>query len=171
MADSKQQRAWDFSGPPDVLQEIAKVLPGYRGVDSARMGEAGWQRPAPQPPTRRSLLSIELDAPTPDPDYPLVLVTGRLLCDRGTLLCRSGRIQNLVPEAFVAIHPVDAGKLGLVDGDDVSVVSRVGRLGITVKISEEIVPGVIFAPSNLSAAPLSVLFADRLTLPYVRIEK
>lgn len=171
MAHSKQQRAWDFSGPADVLQEIAKVLPGFRGVDYAQMGEAGWQRPAPQPPTRRSLVPIEFEPPTPDPDFPLVFFTGRLLWDRGTLLSRAGRIQNLVPEAFVAIHPVDAEKLGLVDGDDVSVVSRVGRLGFAVRISEEMVPGVIFAPSNLSAAPLSVLFADRRTLPYVRIEK
>jgi hypothetical protein len=34
-----------------------------------------------------------------------------------------------------------------------------------------VMPGVAFAPLNLSDAPLSVLFADRRTLPRVRIAK
>jgi anaerobic selenocysteine-containing dehydrogenase len=86
-------------------------------------------------------------------------------------LNRSGRIQRLVPDAFVMIHPTDAERLDLVDGDDVSVVSANGRLGLTVKVSREIAPGVAFAPQNLSAAPLSVLFANRWMLPRVRIDK
>jgi NADH-quinone oxidoreductase chain G len=171
MVKGKQQRAWDFSGPADVLQEIAKVLPGYRGVDYAKLGTAGWQQPAPQAALRRSFVLVKDHILDPDPDYPLTLVMGRMLYDRGTLPRRSERIQNLVPEAFVAIHPTDAENLGLADGDNASVVSDSGRLGLTIKVSEEIVPGVAFAPLNLSTAPLSVLFEDRWTLPLVRIVK
>jgi NADH-quinone oxidoreductase subunit G len=86
MVDGKQQRAWDFSEPADVLQEIAKVVPGYRGLDYARLGEAGWQRVVPQAAARRSFVMVAADIMVPDPDYPLTLVTGRLLYDRGTLL-------------------------------------------------------------------------------------
>ena len=171
MVGEKQQRAWDFSGPLDILAEIAKALPGYRGVDYAGMGEAGWQRPARPERARRSLARVETSVSHPDPDYPLTLVTGKLLYDRGTLLRRSERIQNLVPEAYVMIHPSDAVKLGVADGDQASVVSQAGRLGLEVKVSEEVVPGVVFAPLNLSDAPLSVLFTDRWSLPRVRIEK
>jgi predicted molibdopterin-dependent oxidoreductase YjgC len=171
MVDGKRKRAWDFSGPADVLAEITKVIRGYRGVDYAKMAESGWQRPAPPTKARRSFVLVEPDAADPEPGYPLTLVTGRLLYDRGTLLRRSERIQNLVPEAFVMIHPSDAEKLGLADGDNASVVSAVGRLGLSVKLSEEIVPGVAFAPLNLSEAPLSVLFTDRWSLPRVRIVK
>jgi NADH-quinone oxidoreductase chain G len=171
MVDGKRKRAWDFSGPADVLAEITKVIRGYRGVDYAKMAESGWQRPAPSTKARRSFVLVEPDAADPEPGYPLTLVTGRLLYDRGTLLRRSERIQNLVPEAFVMIHPSDAEKLGLADGDNASVVSAVGRLGLSVKLSEEIVPGVAFAPLNLSEAPLSVLFTDRWSLPRVRIVK
>ena len=106
-----------------------------------------------------------------DPEYPLALVTGRLLYDRGMLLRLSEPIDNLVPEAFVMIHPSDAEKLELSDGDSVSVISPEGRLRFSLKVSEEIVPGAAFAPANLSDAPLSVLLADRWTLPYVRIVK
>jgi NADH-quinone oxidoreductase chain G len=170
MVDSKQKRAWEFSGPAEVLNEMSKVLPRCRGVDYAQMGETGWQRPAPPPAVRRTFRLVEAKLPARYPDYPLTLVTGRQLYDRGTLLRCSERIQNLVPEASVMVHPSDAETLGLVDGDDASVVSATGRLGLTVRVSEEVVPGVAFAPWSLSTAPLSVLFADRWTLPQVRIE-
>jgi NADH-quinone oxidoreductase chain G len=171
MVEDKRQRTWDFSGPGDVLAEIAKVVRGYRGVDYTRMGEAGWQPPARPARARRSLALVKANPPEPDPDYPLTLVTGKLLYDRGTLLRRSEQIQNLVPEAYVMIHPSDAQELGLAEGDAVSVVSEVGRLGLSVKVSEEVVPGVAFAPLNLSDAPLSVLFVDRWSVPRVRIVK
>jgi predicted molibdopterin-dependent oxidoreductase YjgC len=171
LVDAKRQRVWDFAGPEDVLEEIAKVLPGYRGLDMASIGETGWQRPRPETAPRRALARVEQSPPDPSVEYPLTLVTGRVLYDRGTLLRCADRIRNLVPEAYVAVHPADAERLGLVDGDDASVISAVGRLGLTVKISSEVVPGVVFAPENLSLAPLSVLFADRSTLPRVRISK
>jgi NADH-quinone oxidoreductase subunit G len=171
MVDARRRRCWDFSGPADVLSEIVRVLPGYRGLDSAAFGETGWQRPAALAATRRSFVRVEFNPTPADPDYPLALISGRLLYDRGTLLRRSLRIQNLVPGAFVLVHPVDAEKLGLADGENVSVVSARGRLGLTVRVGDDIVPGVAFAPLNLSDAPLSVLAADHRTLPQVRIRK
>jgi predicted molibdopterin-dependent oxidoreductase YjgC len=171
MVDSKRQRAWDFSRPADVLSEIARVVPGYRGVDYARMKDIGWQPPVKQPAARRAFVRAELDVTPRDPEYPLALVTGRLLYDRGMLLRLSEPTQNLVPEAFIMIHPSDAEELGLSDGDSVSVISPQGRLRFSLKVGEEIVPGAAFAPANLSDAPLSVLLADRWALPYVRIVK
>jgi NADH-quinone oxidoreductase chain G len=171
MVDSKRQRSWDFSSPADVLGEIARVVPGYRGVDYAKMKDIGWQPPVKLPAPRRAFVRAELDITPRDPEYPLALVTGRLLYDRGMLLRRSEPIENLVPEAFVMIHPSDAKELGLSDGDSVSVISPEGRLRVTLKVSGGIVPGAAFAPANLSDAPLSVLLADRWTLPHVRIVK
>jgi NADH-quinone oxidoreductase chain G len=171
MVDSKHQKAWAFSSPAEVFDEIARVLPGYRGVDYDRMGTEGWQHPAPQETPRRAFVRVEAKPPVSDPDYPLVLVTGRLLYDRGTLLGHSERIQHLVPEAYVVIHPADAEKLGVAEGDDVSVVSGHGRLGLAARVSDEIAPGSVFAPLNLSVAPLSVLFEHRSRWPHVRIVK
>ena len=171
LVDSKRRRAWDFAGPEEILTEIAKVLPGYRGLDTVKVGDTGWQRPRPEIKAKRSLTRVEQVPPRPDPEYPLILITGRALYDRGTLLRRAERIGNLVSEAHVAIHPTDAERFGVADGDDASLVSAVGRLGLTVRVTTEVMPGVAFAPQNLSAAPLSVLFSDRFTLPRVRISK
>jgi NADH-quinone oxidoreductase chain G len=181
MVDDRRQRAWSFASPADVLSEISRALPGYRGVDYAAMGSEGWQRPvaektAPHGNLRdvlsaRAPVRVEPNPKPPDPDYPLTLVTGQLLYDRGTLLRCSERIQKLVPDAFVMIHPAEAEKLDLADGDQVSVISTHGRLAFALRVSDEVVPGIVFAPLNLSDAPLSVLFADRCTLPRVRIVK
>jgi NADH-quinone oxidoreductase chain G len=171
MVDGKRKRAWDFSGPAEILAEIAKVLPGYRGLDLASIGEGGWQRPRPEATVRRALTRVDQVPSRPDPDYPLILVTGHALYDRGTLLRRTDWIRKLVPEAYVAIHPAEAERFGLADGDDVSLVSAVGRLGLTVRVTTEVVPGVAYAPANLSEAPLGVLFAERSMLPRVRVSK
>ena len=72
----------------------------------------------------------------------------------------------------MVVHPADADRLGLADGDEVIGRCRpMGSWSCAVKVSDEVVPGVAFAPLNLSDAPLSVLFAERMTLPRVRIVK
>jgi predicted molibdopterin-dependent oxidoreductase YjgC len=171
MVDSKRQKAWDFAEPSDVLGEISRALPSFRGVTYAKMDEGGWQRPGPQRATRRMFVQAEPDLPAHDPDYPLLLVTGRLLYDRGTLLRHSEAAQGLAPGAHVVIHPSDAQALDLVDGCDVAVESAQGRLGFVVKISDEVVPGTVYAPLGLSAPPLSVLSSDRWVQPRVKVVK
>ncbi len=171
MVSSKQKRTWDLSGPADVLNEIARVVPSYRGLSFEAMGEHGWQHQEPPPATRRTLVRVEAGAAPTSSEYPLTLMTGRLLYDRGPRLRRSGRIQNLVPDGYVMLHPADAQKLGLADGDDVSVVSAHGQLDSRTAVSDEIVPGVAFVPCNLETTPLSTLYADRWSLPQVTVVK
>jgi predicted molibdopterin-dependent oxidoreductase YjgC len=171
MMGAGKEKAWDFSGAADILSEISKVLPGYRGITYTKMGETGWQRPAAKMASRRAFVRITPKVLPPDPEYPLSLAVGRMLYDRGTLLRRSKPIQDLVAAPHVMVHPHDAEKLDLVDGDEVSVVSAKGRLRLRVSVSNDIVPGVVFIPLNVSDAPLSVLFADRWTTPHVQIVK
>jgi NADH-quinone oxidoreductase subunit G len=59
IVDSKRQKAWAFSSAADVLGEIARTLPGYRGVSYAKMGGEGWQPPAAQAVVRRAFVRVE----------------------------------------------------------------------------------------------------------------
>ena len=65
MVSEKQRKAWEFSGPASVLDEIAKILGNnlahYRGLDYDAMDSGGKQRPQPQRVVRRSFLRVDPD--------------------------------------------------------------------------------------------------------------
>ncbi|MFE4785825.1 molybdopterin dinucleotide binding domain-containing protein, partial [Streptomyces sp. NPDC056716] len=68
-------------------------------------------------------------AEMPDDDYPFVLNTGRLQHQWHTLT-KTGKVaklNKLNPAPFVELHPEDADRLGIDEGDSVEVASRRGR--------------------------------------------
>ena len=69
-------------------------------------------------------------AELPDPDYPFVLNTGRLLYHwhGGTMTRRVEGLLELAPRLEVALHPADARRLGVETGDPIRVTSRRGEL-------------------------------------------
>jgi len=82
----------------------------------------------------------------PDDNYPFVLTTGA----RKSLIYHSRhqnikRFRDVHPDAEMEINPADAADLGIVDGDRVRVVSRVGELVIraAVKHAAELRQGVV----------------------------
>jgi predicted molibdopterin-dependent oxidoreductase YjgC len=76
-----------------------------------------------------------------------------------------------VPEGYVMMHPADAEQYGLAEAEDVALVSRTGRLRSSLKLSDEVARGTVFAPLNVNDAPLSVLFENRWTWPRVQVVK
>ena len=169
MVESKRQKSWDFTNAASVFQEIAKVVPSYRGLTFTILGETGWQSPSVQAKARRHLVRVEPAPSSPDPNYPLTLVIGRLFYDRGTLLRRASRIQNLVPPAYAIIHPDDAKQFSVAHGDPVWLISTQGQLSLTAQVSDEIVPGAVLTPLNVSDPPLGSLLSDPQGLTRVRV--
>jgi predicted molibdopterin-dependent oxidoreductase YjgC len=49
---------------------------------------------------------------------------------------------------YIDIHPDDASKLGLRDGDDVKVTSRFGEIVLKAKITATVRKGMFFAPMH-----------------------
>ncbi|MGC9528875.1 MAG: molybdopterin oxidoreductase family protein [Limnospira sp.] len=97
-------------------------------------------------------------AEPPDRDYPLVLTTGRLYGHWHTQT-RTGhieKIRKMHPEPFIEIHPKDAKKLGIEEGNWVEVRSRRGAAFFPAKITKAIAPGTVFVPMHWGA-----LWADR----------
>ncbi len=78
-------------------------------------------------------------------EFPLILVTGRRLehYNSGTMTRRTGNL-TLLPSDVLEINPVDAAKLGLDDGDIVTVRSRHGQIALPVELTERIVEGHVF---------------------------
>jgi formate dehydrogenase major subunit len=151
---------WD--DPWDALDEIARLTPEYAGVSRERLGRSGLQWPVrpdgtdsptlydtvfDRPGGRGHFAALPYKAPgdAPDEDFPLVLVTGRILqhYNAGTMTRRTGNAR-LVDRDVLEVHPVDAARLWIADGDKVSVRSRVGRTEIEARVTERIEPGHVF---------------------------
>ncbi|WP_374974560.1 molybdopterin-dependent oxidoreductase [Microbacterium trichothecenolyticum] len=87
-------------------------------------------------------------AELPDDDYPWVLNTGRLPHHWHTLT-KTGRVAKLAklhPGPFVEVHPSDAERLGIAEGDQVEVASRRGRFVVPAVLTDRVQPGGLFAP-------------------------
>ncbi|MEU5261132.1 bifunctional nitrate reductase/sulfite reductase flavoprotein subunit alpha [Amycolatopsis sp. NPDC021455] len=100
-------------------------------------------------------------AEMPDDEYPFALNTGRVQHQWHTLT-KTGTVAKLAklnPGPFVEIHPADAAKLDVVEGDPVEVTSRRGRAVLPAVVTDRVRPGNTFAPfhwNDLHGEDLSV---------------
>jgi formate dehydrogenase major subunit len=161
--------------PWDALDEIARLTPAYAGVSRARLGRRGLQWPVrPDGTDSPTLYDTTFDRPggrgqfaalpykvpgdAPDAEFPLVLVTGRVLqhYNAGTMTRRTHNVE-LVDRDWLEIHPVDAARLWVSDGDKVSVRSRVGQTELHVQVTERIEPGHVFTSFHFPEARTNLL--------------
>lgn len=145
-----------------VMDEIAALTPHFAGVSHERLGRTGLQWPvAPDgtdapilyehefalPGGRGRFAALPYKAPgdAPDDEFPLVLVTGRILehYNAGTMTRRTGN-GELVTADLLEINPTDAERLWVQDGEIVSVRSRVGRTELRALVTDRIEPGHVF---------------------------
>jgi formate dehydrogenase major subunit len=70
-------------------------------------------------------------------------------------------LHSLSPSPKIKINTADAAKLGIKDGDRVSVSSREGQISLAVKISDQFRPGVVFAMKHFSDALPNSLFSGK----------
>ncbi len=96
----------------------------------------------------------------PDNDYPFTLTTGRRYETYNThtqtrFYAEGVKIKQ--PEETLDMHPEDASALGIVNGDTVKVSSRRGSLEVKVKVTEQVVPGLVFMSFHWHEVPTNVL--------------
>jgi len=148
--------------PQDAMREIAALTPEFAGVTYERLGRRGLQWPveadgtdAPilygerfeQPDGRAHFAALPYKEPgdAADEEFPLVLITGRRLehYNAGTMTRRTANL-DLLPADWLELHPDDAARLWVSDGDLVSVRSRVGRIEVHARITDRIEAGHVF---------------------------
>jgi formate dehydrogenase major subunit len=103
-------------------------------------------------------------AELPDAEFPLVLNTGRVLehWHTGTMTRRAAALDALSPGPFVEVHPQDLAKLGLGDGQEVTVRSKRGAIRLPARASDTVQPGSVFVPFHFREAAANVLTTDAL---------
>jgi len=156
---------FDYHHPSEIFDELARLWPSLAGMSYARLESGGLQWPCPTPdhPGTRFLYGDSFPrgkgrfvavtqgveaAEQPDPDYPFLLNTGRLLYHwhGGTLTRRVEGLLELAPRLEVAVHPADARQLGVDDGGALRVVSRRGELTAYARVTEAVRRGAVFVP-------------------------
>jgi formate dehydrogenase alpha subunit len=161
-----RERQFAYSGAAAIFDEMARMVPFLAGLSHARLDREGglqWPCPSPEHPGTRYLYAESFPrgkgrfvpaeqtkpaAELPDADYPLILNTGRLLYHwhGGTITRRVAGLLELAPHLEVAIHPADAGRIGVGDGEPVRVTSRRGELTGRARLTDAVQPGAIFVP-------------------------
>jgi nitrate reductase NapA len=97
-----------------------------------------WFRPYEDPPEM------------PDGDYPFWLCTGRVLehWHSGTMTMRIPQLRSAMPEAYAELHPKDAKRMGVGNGDPVLLETRRGRIVLRAWVDGRGAPpeGTVFVP-------------------------
>jgi formate dehydrogenase major subunit len=170
-----------YSGPEEIFTEFANLTVSYRGLDYDNLGRTGklWPCPDPEhtdgtqilfddtfPSGRGKFVPVEFTPARelPDPQYPLILNTGRLLehWHTGSMTRRSRALDDIEPSPFVEIHPDDAAARRIGDGEIVRVASRRGVIELPARLSTRMDPGAVFIPFHFREAAANVLTIDAL---------
>jgi formate dehydrogenase len=93
------------------------------------------------------LTRLRASAATADDDaYPFRLIGRRDMRSNNSWLHNVPRLMRGERCRRLRIHPDDAGRLGLADGAPAIVRSRVGRVAVEVRVTDEVMPGVVSLP-------------------------
>jgi anaerobic selenocysteine-containing dehydrogenase len=134
---------------------------GYGSEDAVtREIRAAYQAAVADAPAPKLQRVESPQAPSLDARMPLRLYTGRLMFDHSTILREARVIPGLAPAAFAEIHPADAARAGVTDGERVTVVSPYGQLGLVARVTEDTPAGSVFVPSGYNDAPVTSLWVE-----------
>ena len=171
---------WHYDSTEAIWQEVRKAAPIFNGVTYSRLKEMGgifWpcynekhpgtpglyddgfafsDRRARFIPTRHPQSLME-----PTAEYPYVLITGRLLAhfNTGEMSRRSKRLMKVASGSFVQMHPDDAKKAALSDGDQVRVTSPYGTVTTKLTVTDEVSGGYLFIPIHFEKPNVNTLMS------------
>jgi predicted molibdopterin-dependent oxidoreductase YjgC len=178
----------DYNNESEIFDELAKVTPIMSGISHKRLDIASIQWPCPTPdhPGTPTLYLDKFNTPNGkgklfpvdyqpqnervDMEYPFMLNSGRLLYHyhTATMSRKTKALRDFINEAFVLVHPFDAAKISLKNGDMVRIESRRGHLETKVRVSDEVLEGELFMPWHFTEAQVNRLTRDELD-PYSKI--
>lgn len=167
---------WDQGA--DIMAEIARVTPTFKGVSFERLDQAGsLQWPvtdsAPQGTPimhvdgfvrgKGNFVLTEF-VPTEEKTsrfFPLILTTGRIL-SQYNVGAQTRRTDNVAwhPEDVLEIHPFDAEQRGIAAGDMVSLASRMGATSLRAEITERVPQGVVYTTFHHPVTGANVVTTD-----------
>lgn len=171
-----------YQDESEIFNEITAVTPIMAGISYDRIEQEGIQWPCPTKdhPGTGTLFLEKFNTPSgraivnpvdyvpqnekPTADYPFLLNTGRILYQfhTSTMSRRNKALTDFANQSYVLMHPDDVARLGLEDGQRLSIASRQGAIDTRLKVSNEVLPGELFMPFHYSESPVNRLTRDEL---------
>lgn len=175
-----------------VMDQIAARVPAYAGVNYVRLAETRDQWPivgrsdlyyGGTTYENKQGLGVQL-APSAQQGHPvslswtqpaelnlpegLVGVPVTVLYDRGTTLLPSELLHLRMPAPYICLHPEDAKKMKLNQGDAVEVSAGSAHVLVTVRLDDTVPVGVVLSPRSMgiplnSPASLAIRPAEKMT--------
>jgi formate dehydrogenase major subunit len=168
----------NYGHPSEIMDEIARLTPTFAGVSYDKLEELGsiqWpcneQHPDGMPtmhvedfPIGRGQFAITEYVASEERTnrrFPLLLTTGRIL-SQYNVGAQTRRTDNQVwhDEDVLEVHPSDAELRGISDGDWLGISSRAGNTVLRARISERMLPGVVYTTFHHPGSGANVITTD-----------
>ena len=164
--------------PAIILEEISRIVPFFAGVTWENLGKIGKQWPVAPDGTDTKILHTQTfkngrgkfhyfdwkeskEIEQNSKEFPYIITTNRELehYNAGTMTRRTRNV-NILTEDVLMIHPVDAAKHLISEGDMVCVESARGKVDIKAKITEDVKPGVLSSTFHFPEVMLNMITSD-----------
>ena len=158
---------WQYQHVSEVFDEMRRTMPSIGGITWERLerehgvtypclkeGDPGqsvvFTETFPRASGRAKFVPADIipAAERPDPDYPMVLITGRQLehWHTGSMTRRALVLDALEPDPVALVHPLDLAAMGGQPGDIVTIESRRGKVQLYARADESSPRGAVFVP-------------------------
>lgn len=158
---------WQYKHVSEVFDEMRHTMPSIGGITWDRLerehavtypcvkeGDPGqsvvFTETFPRESGRAKFVPADIipAAERPDPEYPMVLITGRQLehWHTGSMTRRALVLDALEPDPVALIHPLDLADMGGQPGDIVTIESRRGVVQLYARADESSPRGAVFVP-------------------------
>lgn len=167
-----------YNHPSEIMDEIAVLTPTFTGVSYDKLEQLGsiqWpcndENPDGTPtmhtidfPIGKGRFAVTEYLATEERAtrrFPLLLTTGRIL-SQYNVGAQTRRTSNSDwhEEDLLELHPSDAELRGVKDGDWLGISSRVGHTVLRAKISERMLPGVVYTTFHHPGSGANVITTD-----------
>ena len=167
-----------YGSAAEIMDEIAALTPTFAGVSFERLDREGsvqWPCNETFPTGSPIMHTVSfarglgrfVETPYVASEeratrrFPLLLTTGRIL-SQYNVGAQTRRTPNTTwhPEDILEIHPADAAERGVVDGELVTVTSRVGATMLRAAISERMPQGVVYTTFHYPISGANVVTTE-----------
>ncbi|MCL4332945.1 MAG: formate dehydrogenase subunit alpha, partial [Candidatus Thermoplasmatota archaeon] len=165
-------RKSSFNDASEIMDEIARLVPKWKGVKHSRLQSGGLQWPVPSEDSEGTTIlhvggamrgkarfrPVEWHV-SDETGFPYVLITGRKReqYHTGTMTSRSPVISRITEGPYLEMNVHDMQRENLKEGDTVELESTSGKITCRVKSGGDLPPGVTFTTFHFASMPVNIL--------------